>query len=811
MAESHEPQLPAAGSGQGPVQPQNGGYPNQAVPAQMATNPASWGPAYHAPPDEDAVPWARYLAALKRYKWLILLVTVLGTVGSAVATRFLAPEYEANATIWVETKPILAGALRPRELLESFAWQELLTTGTVLDSVVLKQRLFLSLKDPDQEPLLSDLLVGRRLRPGNYLLEVAGNKRYTLSDESGVTLEEGVVGDSIGTRVGLLWAPPASRFSGRTSVAFSVNTLRDVSNDIRGRMTSRIARDGNFLRITLTDTDPDRAAEILNGITDQFLSVAAEQKALQLSVQAATLEEQLSIARDRMSSAEQRLQEYRVETITMPREMTGAPMAAGLTITQSPVMQSFFNQKMLSDQLEQDIQAIRSTRDKIAAGTLRVDAYMVVPAVRNSTDLLRALSDLSAAESNVVALRQRYTDEHRMVVDEQNRIRVLKEEVIPPLVSGLIAQLEAQKATVDAQISTASTELREIPQRTIMEQRLEREKTSAENLFQMLQNNYEQTRLALQSAIPDVRPLDPAVAPSRPSSNSAPMIIGAGFLISFGLAIALAIVLDQLDKRFRYPDQVTDELGLTILGAVPAIKKIKRGGRDPEEASQIVEAFRTIRLGLAHSYGTAGPILLTVSSPGPGDGKSLVSSNLALSFAEAGYNTVLIDGDIRRGEVHRMFDIERQPGLLDYLIQDASLEQVVKTTQRGLTVIPCGTRRHLGPELLSSPQMGDLMAKVKNSHDVVIMDSPPLGAGIDPFVLATTTGNLLLVLRSGETDRQMAEEKLKLVDRLPIRVLGAVLNDVQTKDSAYRYYSYVYSYSPDDQAIAELPVAAGRD
>jgi len=108
--------------------------------------------------------------------------------------------------------------------------------------------------------------------------------------------------------------------------------------------------------------------------------------------------------------------------------------------------------------------------------------------------------------------------------------------------------------------------------------------------------------------------------------------------------------------------------------------------------------------------------------------------------------------------------------------------------------------------------MGELIAHFKTEFDVVIVDSPPLGAGIDPFILSTATGNLLLVLRSGETDRIMAEEKLKLADRLPIRILGAVLNDVQTKHRAYRYYNYVYGYTAEDGKVLELPSgAAAKD
>jgi succinoglycan biosynthesis transport protein ExoP len=343
----------------------------------------------------------------------------------------------------------------------------------------------------------------------------------------------------------------------------------------------------------------------------------------------------------------------------------------------------------------------------------------------------------------------------------------------------------------------------------ITEARLDREVKSMQSIYTDLQARYEQAQLAEASAIPDVRILDPAVQPESPSRNDAPRLIFLAFMASMGAAVALALLLDRLDKRFRYPDQVTNELGLSILGAVPAINKLKRGSVDLEETAQVVEAFRGIRLNIVHSYGAAGPVMLTISSPSPGDGKSLVSSNLALSFAEAGYKTLLIDGDIRRGELHRMFRAERIPGLLDYLMKSATLEQVLRpTSKRNLTVLPCGTRRQHGPELLGSALMNELMATLKTRYNVIIVDSPPLGAGIDPFVLGTATGNMVLVLRSGETNREMAEAKLKVLDRLPIRVLGAVLNDIRA-GGVYQYYGYVYGYVADEDKPEQLPAGSG--
>ena len=266
------------------------------------------------------------------------------------------------------------------------------------------------------------------------------------------------------------------------------------------------------------------------------------------------------------------------------------------------------------------------------------------------------------------------------------------------------------------------------------------------------------------------------------------------------------MLLDRLDKRVLYPEQVSHSLGLSILGAIPAIKRNRAGEMPTEQAAQFIEAFRTIRVNLAHLFNTTGQITMTISSPSAGDGKSLTSSNLAVSFAVAGYRTILIDGDIRRGELHRMFSLDRKPGLLDYLQGEATLDEIVRpTNQPGLWVVPCGTRRQHGPELLGSSAMQRLLEDLRLRYNAVLVDSPPLAAGVDPFVLGSATGNLMLVLRAGETDRLLAEAKLSLVDRLPIRVLGAVLNNVRANDNAYRYYSYLSWFLSCGRAGACVP------
>jgi tyrosine-protein kinase Etk/Wzc len=331
--------------------------------------------------------------------------------------------------------------------------------------------------------------------------------------------------------------------------------------------------------------------------------------------------------------------------------------------------------------------------------------------------------------------------------------------------------------------------------------------TLAETLYTTLQRRYEEARLAEASTTPDVRILDAAAVPQRPVKNTAPRMILVALFGSLGLAGIAAVLLDRADPRVRYPEHVSRDMGLPILGALPHLNRRRNGGngaagRTEPDVAQLVEALRGICLNLVHAYGTAGPMLVTITSPGPGEGKSFLSANLAHSFAEGGHRTLLVDADIRRGVLHRRLAARRRPGLTDCLRGEVPFEAIVQDTAYPLlTLIGCGTRVHNAPELLSSPAMARLIQKMRSAYDVILLDSPPLAGGVDPFILGTRTGNLLMVLRTGQSHREMAGTKLEMLRRLPVRLLGAVLNDVPA-DAGYGYYSY---YLPGYEAADEHP------
>jgi capsular exopolysaccharide synthesis family protein len=754
-------------------------------------------------PDAGAV-LARVRAAIVRFRWLVLAVILLGSAASVVATRILRPEYAVGATIWINRSNNQRGPIRPDELLSTRNWQELLTTFVVLDPVVLKQRLYLVPHSTKDLPLFEDFSLGPRFAPAQYVLEVDPVARtYSLKTKTGLFSEQGKLGDSIGRGPGLRWAPPASRFTAARKVEFTLLTPREASSDLAIRLTTALREQGEFLRLTLTGEDPQRTASTMNNLASRFAEVAGELQKDNLKKLRLALEEQVGQSEGSLRDAERELESYRVRTITLPGE-TALSITPGLMSTQAPALGQYFQQKTQLDEIRRDRRAVEDVLKKAEGGELAVDAFQTIHHVREAPDLSRVLQELSTTEAERRLLLQKYTPEYKGVKELDDKVEGLRRRVIPAYAVALVDRLKSMESDLEVRISGADRELREIPIRTMNEERFRRDVEGKRVIFTNLQARYEEAKLAELSVVPEVTIFDTAVAPTRPSRNTAPRILLLGLTASLGLALALALLLDRVDPRFRYPEQATNDLGLTILGAIPEIKHHRNGRGDPEGVHQVIEAFRSIRLNLAHSFDASGPLVFTITSPGPGDGKSLVSTNLSLSFAQAGYRTLLIDGDTRRGELHRMFQVDRRPGLLDHLGAQASLEEVLRpTTHEHLTLIPCGSRRSQGPELLGSATMAQLITAVRSRFDVIVIDSPPLGAGIDPFVLGTLSGHMLMVLRAGQTDRAMAESRLKIVDRLPIRMLGAVLNDFSSTGGVYKYYSYLSGYASEEEVAAE--------
>jgi len=765
-------------------------------------------------PEEESLDLRRYWSAVLRYRWGIVLLTILGLAGGFGATKLLKPKYLAQGTIWIEVGDQRGGAgidrgpIRSSELLDAEAWIELLKSYVVLDDVVRHLRLFLKPAAAADSVALSSFSLADRFRPGEYRLAVDDSgKTFTLSAPGGMVLQRGAVGDSVGRAFGFLWVlPSVASLQGRT-MTFTVLTPRDAAHRLADDLLVQMQQDAKFLKLSLQGTDGAQTANIVNAVMGRFVEVAADLKRAKLIELTNVLDAQLRASEQNLRNAETSLETFRVQTITLPSERS-TPVIPGLETTRDPVFSNYFNMKIELEQDRRDAEAIQRVLSAPPDSELPLAGLEGVGAVQHSAELSDALKELTTKQADLRALRYRYTDASPTVQRRASEIDTLEHLTIPKLAQGVLDALGDRDRVLQSRIDGAGGELREIPARAIEEARLRRQVAIDENLYTTLQQRYQEARLADASSIPDVRVLDAAVTPESPIKDTAARVILLGLVGGLAVGVVGAVALDRFDSRLHYPDQVTRELGLPILGALPHVRA-GGNGKKAADTAQVIEALRGIRLNLVHAYGSAGPLMLTISSPGSGDGKSFLSSNLALAFGDGGYRTLLIDGDVRRGTLHRLLGGSRKPGLTDYLAGTASRESIVQPTgYPSVSFIASGTRQHTSPELLGSPALAELLSAMRPTYNVILVDSPPLGAGVDPFVLGAATRNMILVLRTGATDKQMARAKLEVLERLPIRLLGAVLNDVPEIGMYYRYYSYLSGYATEDEqqfAARQLP------
>lgn len=754
-------------------------------------------------------PFRRYFASLRRYKWIVLGVVALGTAAGAYATRFVQPEYKVGSTIWIQTEGKAAGnsgPIRSSELLQASAWVELLRSYTVLDYVVREERLYLSPRVAADSAALSTFILKDRFRPGEYRLSVdKSGKRFRLATKEGVTVQEGAVGDSIGSAVGFAWVPRA--LTADRTIDFTVVTPRDAAGELNRQLRSELTdKEGNFLRLELRGTDPRKIASVMNTLTERYIAIAADLKRAKLTELANILENQLAYAASNLQQEEAAFQGFRVQTITMPSDR-GLPAAPGVQLVQDPVFQNFFQLKLEKEQIRRDREALARAAPQGAA-ELQLNSLETIPSVQHSSTVTTALKELTVKEAELRAMRSRYTDLYDPVRRLQGEVDTLRQRTIPGLVAGLGAELSAREAAIDGLIGSASNQIAQIPPRAIEEARRERRVAIAENLYRMLQQRYEEARLAAVTSIPDVRILDQATVPYSPYKDPRIQMFLLFSLGSLGLVLAGVVVFDRFNPRLVYPEQVTGGLGLPLLGAVPRARQHVESGVG--SAAHLVEAFRSLRLNLMHATGASGTRAITVSSPGSGEGKSFITVNLALSFAEQGHKTLLIDGDLRRGTLHHLLKVSRKPGLTDFLQGTVPASQIVQATAYPhLHVIGSGTRTQAGPELLGAEAMAELLADLRSEYSVILVDSPPMGACVDPLVLATLTRDMLVVVRTDVTNRSMAESNMAMLDRLPIRVLGAVVNGT-APNGLYSAYEYLPGYEVADLGDGSLPTGEVR-
>jgi capsular exopolysaccharide synthesis family protein len=285
-----------------------------------------------------------------------------------------------------------------------------------------------------------------------------------------------------------------------------------------------------------------------------------------------------------------------------------------------------------------------------------------------------------------------------------------------------------------------------------------------------------------------------------------------GTLLGAMVGGGLAVLVELRDKSFRTPAEIRSRLGVPVFGHLPNIRTnmAREGDVSPEYDASLVsairpksveaEAYRGVRTQVTQKFNDVDHQVVQVTSPTPGDGKSTLAANLAISLAQSGKRTVLIDCDFRKPRVHKLFAIPKpEVGLASVTNGDTDLADAVRHSDiTHLDVLPCGPRPHNPAELLSSPKFQEVLGELKRQYDYVIVDTPPLLAVSDPRVVAQRVDGVVMVFRITNKVRPLAERAREYLSDMGVNLLGVVVNGGGTKAGEYGYgYSYNYQYDYD--------------
>jgi succinoglycan biosynthesis transport protein ExoP len=279
-------------------------------------------------------------------------------------------------------------------------------------------------------------------------------------------------------------------------------------------------------------------------------------------------------------------------------------------------------------------------------------------------------------------------------------------------------------------------------------------------------------------------------SPAKPNVNLQ-LAIGAVLGLIFG--IGLAFFLEYLDTSVKTLEDVERYLQVPVLAVIPREVGVlhKQSGMSPD-----AEAYRILRTNIEFNRKSADANSITIVSGGAGEGKSTTLVNLAYICAQGGYNTLMIDGDLRRPKLHTFFDINNSVGLTNYLTTDLMLEDVIlQTPVDNLYFMPSGILPADAAGILNSRRMSELIADVKSRFDLVLIDSPPILGVSDASVLASEVDLTMIVIQHRKLPRSMLVRVKQAIENVGGNLLGVVLNNVDVRsDSQYQYYTSYYTY-----------------
>ncbi len=556
------------------------------------------------------------------------------------------------------------------------------------------------------------------------------------------------------------------------------------------------------------------------------------------------LAEQLDVIQNQLKESEVALKEYkeREKVVALPAETEELvkKITEFETLYRGALLELESTQKRLNyvnDQLDKNKQ------------NFNTEAVLANPFIE---EIKKQMADLESEKARYIANlinRNLYTEEDPTLRAYEEKIKLLSEKFkariaklaaseigIDPITFSetLLERKVELEATVQSLlpkvdelkkiVNEYNRNLESVPSKSLRLARLERSAKLDEKLTLMMKEKYEESRITEVGQLGNVRIIDPAKSPVNPVKPKKKMNIMLGVIFGLGLGMGITFLIEHFDNSVRYVEDI-QKLQIPVLGSIPVIKIEETVGKysrkyKPDEASlknnrngtafksrlithfapksPISEAYRSLRTSIQFSKVQSEKPIKTflVTSSGPQEGKSTTVANLAITMAQMGSKVLLADTDLRRPILHSVFAMNRDKGISNYLIGKIPLDEAIfETSIDNLYLMPSGTLPPNPSELLGSKVMNQCIKTLEENFDIILFDSPPVIAVTDAVVLGAKVDGVILVVKSGYTDKFAVERSYNILQNVcKEKILGALLNVVNIEGTYGSYYYYYYHY-----------------
>lgn len=636
----------------------------------------------------------------------------------------------------------------------------------------------------------------RRVVEKNKLYTVASADAAPAEPAGWDAIKEAVLGKPAAPAPAPAAAPAVEQSAEEAAIAQGVERLRGALGVQRTGL-------GYILAISITDTDPDRAAMLANAVADAYVVNKLDARLEGAKRASGWLSDRLVELREQLKQAEEAVAQFRIDN---------GLVRAGSSVTLTEQQLTELNGELL--RARQDAE-VKKTRLQFLEKALQTGSKQSLPNIFQSGAMLSLqgrLTEISGREADLLA---RYSGRHPAVVNLQAEKRDV-ERAMAAEAQRQIDTIKTEAALADARVASTEQALKEATGQTGADDRTavrlrELERTAAVNktLFEEFLQKAKVTDSSASFEVRDARVLFAAKTPGMASYPSRNRILATALLLGFGIGLVGAFGMEKLKSGFMTPREIEDRLRLPVLGSIARMSESERtidgalltlpAYQIKKPLSRFSEAIRTLRTGIQMTDVDRPPKVIQVTSTRPGEGKTTIALSLAVSAAQAGQRVLIIDADLRHPSTSKYFGREKDAGLVNALTGDADLRDVLSFDEASrVFVIPAGGKTQNPPDLLGSEKMKALLGALRRNFEYIIVDTPPMGPVVDPKVVSLLCDKTVYVVHWGTTAREIVETSIQQFPNSR-QVAGIVLNMVNEnraqkygRDGSHYYYGQRY-------------------